>query len=1633
MEFSKRLVQTGIWKGHVDYEPSIWALGNGERCNLVAKITMIDHETSGGHWCQGIVTGQRFRLVADLPLTTGCTKVTLLNVAKTFFRWPMLVVDHKAEILVHPQEDQSKMTKLVETCAGLGGIACGASYAGWKLQVQNDLNPNFVKIQSQVASTPVIEGDIGHMPTIAALHRACPSAGTLAFGFACQPYSSAGDKREGQDPRSQSLPSSLYAAHLLQKDIVVCECVPGAATSKFVLSCLDYHMEMTGSDRSEVLLELADLWPSKRRRWWTVIVKQYIGKVSLRPMPKLTIDPTVSCLLPQFMQLPDHEFQSLVLTHEERRGFEAYGKGIGSQVVDKNKVLQTALHSWGNQLISCSCGCRGPFSHERLKKNGLFGALVHVAGMPPDRNLRHISPKEVALLTGFPRREGWDHDARLLLAGMGQVASPLQAAWIFALIRNHLVDSKIIPGPQASPLEVITCVTSDLFDLRDQWAPQSTSVTTQLFQEQFDEWILAKDQQAGSAQTDPLASDEMTHSQEEALIRHVKDIEKTVDVACTHPDTPDVSPQECAAACEGKDHVMPDASKDASIVDAQGISKDDMPQSPVTYPAAKCEQSSSPTVHETVGKPPGSIQPGVGQPPQHSPKTPHHVAQQAATSCPSPEDVAQSFPCTDKHPMVPERMSVDHVSPSNASNAPDSFTAHFCNVRPSNAQSMWEASGAISAFATAPHRTVSPEVPLSSQAPLADTHVAQQYLHPQLCSKPQDLVEQGVLVYDADLHIISHVKCSPEVTFAQWCHANEQIGVSCQTCVDLFGIPIHQDTYVIQLKWIVVVPESSITQFHLATRMAQLSQLPRIESALLQGPSVASDEMMFYLSAIASVGLAKVKPPFILDGMTDLLVDAQAWVAGLDQVNFHNAKQLELLAQQWIQIQPVQEATISAIWVNYHWIPVWLVPTQDHLIVHTTYEGAKVWEMLFPWWQTIVHVHDDLPQVFEQDCGFRTFAWLVSQCTQTPLAPLSQAEARGWRHLFWQTLVTHPRKQRRFVLGGQSEMEIALQAILREHGVFASRITERASMLIRSLPAPALGAVFQATRPWQALKQLASNHKPPIRLVLEDELQTAIKSRAKDRKSVQAKSKAPAHTGSSQYVHPDDIVIPHGIFCLQSGEPVAQISPQQLGQNVHGIVAFTEQEVQPYLQHGPVATVGIGFLVLSPYTEALAQQGQIVRFPVQSKLSAEPMLVSAVLLQRGTIHIVRNTPSHPHAVEQVPTQTIKCLLYRDQLNDQWQSVVAAPVKFIIGMTECLQICKVADCQCAKWHSNFHKADTPILDVWQRDFLSIHFQKCRPNDAQLYAVAMRVTSEVFATLFKQSGTAGLYVEPRSDDGRGQDPRYHTIWIPRQPINEVKALQSMQNTSVSIIRVGYRYGFKVPVEAAEQVHAQINPHEPYIAGASKMTYRVGPFPWGTTKKAIQALFQQWQWQARPIHTIAKAMDSSGLMWLVHAAKPPASLVFQLQHGDVVVHQESSSPKDPWRPPPAQVAKGDFQDKRESDFDPWAEAARHLPRKDGVSQAQIANIEANLEHKLSKRFQVNEEADVAMSSSLEPRVVQLEQQLAELQARSGVIENKVDYVHKQVEQQSSKFEAALDSKLSEQMLRIEALITKRARSHE
>ena len=151
---------------------------------------------------------------------------------------------------------------------------------------------------------------------------------------------------------------------LLQKEFLITECVAEAATSNFVQRCIDYHLQMVPGDRSERLLELSDIWPSKRRRWWMIISKGHYGKVQIPPLPKLAQTPTIAGLIPEFLQVTQLEREQLLPDCTRATGFHNFGKGIISQIVDKSGPLSTALHSWGNQLLSCACGCRPAFSED---------------------------------------------------------------------------------------------------------------------------------------------------------------------------------------------------------------------------------------------------------------------------------------------------------------------------------------------------------------------------------------------------------------------------------------------------------------------------------------------------------------------------------------------------------------------------------------------------------------------------------------------------------------------------------------------------------------------------------------------------------------------------------------------------------------------------------------------------------------------------------------------------------------------------------------------------------------------------------------------------------------------------------------------------------------------------------------------------------------------------------------------------------------------------------------------------------------------------------------------------------------------------------------------------------------------
>ena len=255
-------------------------------------------------------------------------------------------------------------------------------------------------------------------------------------------------------------------------------------SNTWVRKTISTFCEMTKFEYSEVCLNLESCWPAKRERWWGVLTCPRIGKVSLAPLPQIQGNFAVSDLLPDWMDLPEEWLSKLSIHDNELAMFNQYSKGVDSLIVDVFDKLPTALHSWGSQTSACPCGCRGPFSHHRLQTRGIFGAIVREPLSDACKEgLRHLSPQEVALLNGYPRVAGWDHDPKLLLAGVGQLASPIHSAWIFAQVHRQLQNAGIKCRPAESNHAILARLFDDLFALRDFWFQQSPTTAMNLFQE----------------------------------------------------------------------------------------------------------------------------------------------------------------------------------------------------------------------------------------------------------------------------------------------------------------------------------------------------------------------------------------------------------------------------------------------------------------------------------------------------------------------------------------------------------------------------------------------------------------------------------------------------------------------------------------------------------------------------------------------------------------------------------------------------------------------------------------------------------------------------------------------------------------------------------------------------------------------------------------------------------------------------------------------------------------------------------------------------------------------------------------------------------------------------------------------
>ena len=229
-----------------------------------------------------------------------------------------------------------------------------------------------------------------------------------------------------------------------------------------------------------------------------------------------------------------------------------------------------------------------------------------------------------------------------------------------------------------------------------------------------------------------------------------------------------------------------------------------------------------------------------------------------------------------------------------------------------------------------------------------------------------------------------------------------------------------------------------------------------------------------------------------------------------------------------------------------HWSPVVAMPYHDKVAVWTTSLQAKaireagrvtVGDLPFEIFECV------FPHRFPADCGFQTIGWFISMSSlDNEFRAITDQLAAHWRMLFHQhltatqtnvALVTSPLQ-----LGGASTLQEDLIKLITEHGVSQSRSHECAVHIIATVGVATVQKLLKAPKPWTDLKARASLCRPPIRIVLPEELQAMLQDKADAAKPVGKKHNKNklARTGMADIrLKADQIMVPPAVFKQQDG------------------------------------------------------------------------------------------------------------------------------------------------------------------------------------------------------------------------------------------------------------------------------------------------------------------------------------------------------------------------------------------------------------------------------------------------------------------------------------------------------------------
>lgn len=1387
-----------------------------------------------------------------------------------------------------------------DVCCGLGGFSTAFEQLGCPIVTAVDSCELAVRAYQLNHSSHVICGDISSVGVLYQMHQCqldLELNPAIAAGFPCQPLSRQGSQMRQWDNRSKTLGAILKASYMLQSAGLFLECVPEAMTDDSTQRQLHEFCQLRNFTMSQRIMHLHNCWPSRRSRWFCVLLPFNFGSVSFPPLPVLPDPPSVMKLMPYSpwpsWSMKDEE--QLKWTAMEEQVYRDPQYGSVDRTVQAQQPLPTALHTWGNALYGCPCGCRATGLSPRTLRSGGLRGLAIISGCWP-HHTRHIHPKELQLFLGFPPFEKTLDDCRAQLCLFGNAVAPLQVLWIWSHVMQHL--GLLHEGSNRN--EIMTRYIDMILHQRDiSWpSPSVGSGTLTLC--------------TGDASIDIRFHTAQTVSQ---LLTAQAELEQTADVmflmceGCVLPQFAFLQEMvytiHTVPVLAASPHVwvpvivlflgqtnvcwVPPSLNVGQLLAWHGIFQ---------YAKVLNEHDYEVSPHESV-RPWQVI-----------------IVQQ------DPDDVAFDLSVTGFGPLS------DNL-PIGLLKTTESWICtglwHLDQLIKSQLLVTWTGLDFSPLTVWLPSFAAAV---LELWPSTMDTQIA--------CWLSPPETQLHAFVYEQwgwSLVFFNLTARCMQVTFLE---PEGHLAVTSRVVARrAFGVSNRQHF----VESVRKTPRGSGESTSLDAVMRAFHQELGITSALISDYICKTADLAHGLD----FGLSPTVP-FSLDsssvhpttsvavtedptkqGLTAkfLLRFAKALVAnapGKAQVGriqvIHLDQQLGFLQQCSMRTWVVDQSPLSLfVLVNRHWTFAKCELKGAHVEVRV-FDGLAHTSL-----SSLAPLCLSLKKAWNAETISVSTSWIIEQSRGDSCGTVALGHFALLSDLITYEQAMHFEQLHScFAVGscllgpcrlsgfGPDDRSVAadLAKILPSKGVPEDQLKERTQAALKAFGAEAIAKALRTNNPWASLKQLGNSRPRPFMWVTNQELQMHIQDRSQKEYGVQHDTKRKKHQKeqrkqpfAAHSIDPNSLLMPAGLFVTNTGEAVPQIAVDAVCKNARGVAFALPQDVQQFLSDGKmISPEALSVLVIGslPASAPRSLPMHSIQAPAIYRGTDEPILIDCTIIQLGDQAVYRKQNQQAPEVAVFPTAVFRVHVFRDLwISDHsWDDLVARPVKSLVGAFDILRLCKDQECQgfCGLCHPSCEEEgiESGLLDIWAFHWHALDGSKTPPPKSDVLSIYFRVPESSFRALHVLSGTHGVFFEPRHSDKPGPDDRYAVVWLPLCTLSEAMHRVKTLDEGIAVCRLGSKYGIRCLVKDQEDLHRIVNPTKPFVSCNIKQIFRVEPLPAGTQRQSLVDTLQAVGWKAKPLQP---CRGSQGRAWNVGAEEAPPSPFIETQHGWLSV----SKVKDTW----------------------------------------------------------------------------------------------------------------------------------------